>query len=78
VIFCHYIKYQAVTDNINFLGIGVKVSFRNIDLSFEATSDPQLLSALKHISETSSQRSCSLPVSNDLTSRKFETYSYIF
>ena len=49
-----------------------------VDLPFEATSDPQLLSALKHILETSSQRSCSLPLSNDLNSRKFERYSYTF
>ena len=41
------------------------LEIRNVDLSFEATSNPQLLSALKHILETSSQRSCSLPLSND-------------
>ena len=54
------------------------LEIRNVDLSFEATSDPQLLSALKHILETASQRSYSLPLSNGLNSRKFERYSYTF
>ena len=54
------------------------LEIRNVDLSFEATSDPQFLSALKHILETASQRSYSLPLSNGLNSRKFERYSYTF
>jgi len=54
------------------------LEIRNVDLSFEATSDPQLLFALKHILETSSQRSGSLPLSNDLNSRKFERHPCTF
>ena len=29
---CHYPKYQPVTDILNFLGIGVKVSFTILNI----------------------------------------------